>query len=418
MSRTARTPWLQPQVLAGVGLLVFFVASLLVAFTVQQGVPGKDYNYAQVAFEDAGSLRAGDDVRLRSIREGQVSAIEVGDSRAVVRLQLPSDLTLYRDATATIRARSALGQAYVDLQPGTPEAGELGDRVLTVKSTRSQVQLDTLLDVFDKRTRAAAGTAARNAGVGAARHGRDLSAFLDTAPDSLHDLAAVSEVLASDEADLAGTLDAAATLSQHLSTRSTQLAALLESSNEVLAALAVDDVGPLQLTLRRAPGTLADARSALDSLQQPLQAATTAVRSLRPGLADLGRQTPDLRATLTSGTSALRLVPRTAEAAEPAIASLTGTARDLRPLSVQLSTALMGSQRPLQAIGDYGTNAGLFFEWFDDALSQSLPNGDHYLRLDLVTGTSAVGGSVPGPTPLTQSNPYPGPQGVYNERGR
>lgn len=418
MSRTARSPWLQPQVFAGTGLVVFFVVSLLVAFTVQKGVPGKDYNFAQVAFEDVGSLRAGDDVRLRSIREGQVSAIEVGDSQAVVRLQLPNDLTLYRDATATIRARSALGQAYVDLQAGTPGAGELGDRMLTVKSTRSQVQLDSLLDVFDKRTRAQAATAARNAGVGAAGHGRDLSAFLDTAPDTLEDLAAVSKALASDEADLAGTLDAAATLSQHLSTRSTELAALLESSNKVLEALAVDDVGPLQQTLRQAPGTLADTRSALDSLQEPLQAATTAVRSLRPGLAALGRQTPDLRATLTSGTSALRLVPRTAEAAEPAITSLTGTTRDLRPLSVQLSTALTRAQRPLQAIGDYGTNAGLFFDWFADALSQTLPDGGHFLRLNIVTGAAAGGGSVPGPSPATQSNPYPGPQEAYNEGDR
>ena len=60
---------------------------------------------------------------------------------------------------------------------------------------------------------------------------------------------------------------------------------------------------------------------------------------------------------------------------------------------------------------------GLFFEWFANALSQKLPNGNHYLRLDLVTGPSAIGGSVPGPTPLTARNPYPGPREAYNEGG-
>lgn len=418
MSRSAVSQWRQPTVLAGAGLMVFFVVSLLVAFTVQKGVPGKEYTYAEVAFADAGSLRVGDDVRLRSVREGQVSAIEVGDEQAVVRLQLPADMTLYRDATATIRARSALGQAYVDLQPGTPDAGELGDRLLALEQTQSQVQLDSLLDVFDQRTRAAGAAAARNAGIGAARHGRDLSAFLSTAPDTLDDLAAVSGALASDEADLETTLDVATTLSEHVSVRSTELATLIEASEEALDSLSVDETVPLRRTLREAPSTLVDVRSALGSLRGPLDSATRAVRALRPGLDDLGQQTPSLRQTLVTGAAALRLVPRVAESAEPAVTRLTGTARDLRPLSVQLSTALGRAERPLRAIGDYGTNAGLFFDWFANALSQTLPNGDHYLRLDLVTGPSAVGGSIPGPTPLTRRNPYPGPREAYNEGGR
>ncbi|WP_370250399.1 MlaD family protein [Nocardioides sp.] len=418
MSGSSRSGWRQPTVLAGAGLMVFFVISLLVAFTVQKGVPGKSYTYAEVAFEDVGSLRVGDDVRLRSVREGQVSAIEVGDEHAIVRLQLPADMTLHRDATATIRARSALGQAYVDLQPGSESAGDLGNDVLGLSQTRSQVQLDSLLDVFDERTRAAGAAAAREAGLGAARHGQDLNSFLSTAPDTLADLAEVSDALSSDDADLATTLQAAATLSEHLRASSTELATLIESSNAVLDAFAVDDTDPLRRTLRAAPSTLSDARSALDALQQPVESATSAVRALRPGLDDLGRQTSSLRQALVSGTTTLDQVPPVAESALPAVTSLTGTASDLRPLSVQLSSTFDRARPFTAGIGDYGTNAGLFFEWFADALSQSLPNGDHYLRLDLVTGPSAIAGTIPGPSPLTPNNPYPGPREAYNEGGR
>ncbi len=417
MTRSSSSPWRQKNTLAGISLLATFVLALGVAFTVTKGIPFRDYNYVQVAFADAGSLRVGDDVRLRSVREGQVTAIEVGESQAVVELQLPGDLEINNDAKARIRARSALGQAYVDLDPGTTGAGDLGDEVLPMEQSRSAVQLDSLLDVFDKRTREQAALAARSAGKGAAGHGRDLSDFLATASSTLDDLGAVSQALSSEDADLDSTLRAAATLSEHVATRSTQLAALMESSNEVLAAFAVDGSEPLKQTLRQAPGTLADARSALSALETPIDNTTAAVRTLRPALADLGRQTPDLRATLRSGTEALGNVPRAAEAAGPAVRSLTNTSQDLRPLAPEVSRALVRAAPFLVPLGGYGNNAGLFFEWFANALSQKLPNGNHYLRLDLVTGPSAIGGSVPGPTPLTARNPYPGPREAYNEGG-
>lgn len=414
---TARSPWLQKNTLAGGGLLVAFVVALLVAFTVQKGVPFKEYTYVDVEFADAGSLRVGDDVRIHSVREGQVNKITVGDSRAVVRLQLPGDTEVFEDATATIRARSALGQAYVDLQPGSRGSGDIGGQTLALSRTRSQEQLDTLLDVFDEETRARASQAARNTGVGVSGHGQDLSQFLATSSDTLADLGTVSERLASDEADLPTTLDAAATLSRHIAGRSDELARLIESSDEVLDAFAVDRGVPLREVLVKAPGTLSDARSALAELQQPLDDTTKAVRVLRPGIEDLARQTPDLRRTLTSGTRTLRQVPSVARLAEPAVSSLADTASDLRPLAPQFSTALVRGQRPLQAISSYGNNAGLFFDWFADALSQKLPNGNHYLRLDLVTGLSAVSGSVPVRAPLTDRNPYPSPYEAYHEGG-
>lgn len=413
----ARSPWRQKNTVAGLALLVGFAVALVVAFTVQKGVPFKEYNYVDVAFSDVGSLRVGDDVRLRSVREGQVSAIEVGESEAIVRLQLPGDVVLHRDAQARIRARSALGQAYVDLDPGTEQAGDLGAEVLPVARSRSQVQLDSLLDVFDRRTREQAAAAARAAGTGAARHARDLSAFLQTAPESLADLGVVSQALASEEADLDSTLRAAATLSEHVATRSAALAVLLESSNDVLSSLAVDDTEPLRRSLDQAPGTLTGVRGALTALQGPLDTTTSAVRTLRPALGALGRQTPDLRATLRSGTSTLTRVPTVARQAEPAVRRLTGTSADLRPLAAPATFALVKAQRPLTAIGNYGVNAGLFFEWFADALSQKLPDGSHFLRLDLVTGPAAIGGSAPASTPMTPRNPYPGPREAYNEGG-
>lgn len=412
-----RNRWLRRNVVSGAALLVFFSIALVAAFTIQKGVPGRSYHYVNAAFSDVGSLRVGDDVRQHSVRIGQVSDISVGNGQAVVRLQLPGGTPVHQDAKAVIRARSALGQAYVDLDPGTSATPSLGSHVLPVEATTSQQQLDTLLNVFDDKTRKQARGASLAAGTGLGGHGQDLSTFLSTAPSSLTDLGTVSSQLASSDADLSATLQAAATLSARFRGRNQQLTDLLRSSAQVLDAFATDNGKPITETLRQAPATLRDARSALDNLAQPLQDTTTAVSALRPGLASLGTQAPDLQSTLTSGTTALSKVPATARLAAPAVDSLTVTSHDLRPLASPLATLFERSQQPLAVLAPYGTNSGLWFEWFANALSQKLPDGSHYLRLDIVTGTSAVGGSAPVKTPYTARDPYPQPSEAYNEGG-
>jgi phospholipid/cholesterol/gamma-HCH transport system substrate-binding protein len=416
MIRRARNGWLRTNVLAGGALLVAFVLMLAVAFTITKRVPFRHYDYVKAAFSDAGSLRVGDDVREHSVRVGQVSAIDVGSGHAVVTMQLPSGSRVHQDAAAVIRARSALGQAYVDLAPGASRS--LGDATIGTEHTLSQQQLDTLLDVFDGPTRTAASSATRALGGGAAGHGQDLQQFIATGPQTLGDLASVSQALSSDTADLPSTLQAANLLAQHFTGSTQQLAGLLQHSQQVLAAFGVDGTAPLNQTLEKLPVTLAAVRSATDALQQPLQDGTAAVAALRPGLAALGAQADDLSATLTSGTASLAKVPAVAQQAVPALTSLTRTSSDLRPLAAPLSQTFTRLQPTLGFLAPYAPNASLWFAWFANALSQALPNGGHYLRLDLVTGPAAVTGVLPAPAALTPRDPYPGPAQAYSESGR
>src|SRR5688500_3407514 len=118
--------------------MVALLASLAFAFVSHKGIPGRDYTYATVAFDDVSAgLRDGSDVRVRGVRVGQVHGTSYEDGEARAELQLPSGFSIYRDATARVSSRSSLGQRYVDIDPGTAAAGPLGDAVIPKSRTTS-----------------------------------------------------------------------------------------------------------------------------------------------------------------------------------------------------------------------------------------------------------------------------------------
>ena len=102
--------------LAGLGVVAFFVAAVYLSLTASSGLPGQSHRRVDAAFGTVGGLRVGDEVRKASVRVGQVADIQLRDDHAVVTLQLDSDETVYRDATVAIESRSALGQNFVELE--------------------------------------------------------------------------------------------------------------------------------------------------------------------------------------------------------------------------------------------------------------------------------------------------------------
>jgi phospholipid/cholesterol/gamma-HCH transport system substrate-binding protein len=117
-------------VVYGAGVLIFFLALVTVSLVSQHGLPFASRTSVKAAFDDVGSLRSGDDVRIANVRVGYMSAIELVDATdptngqpkvAVATLKLDNDRPVYKNAqtlTAFVDARSPLGQKFVDLNPG------------------------------------------------------------------------------------------------------------------------------------------------------------------------------------------------------------------------------------------------------------------------------------------------------------
>ncbi|WP_116200535.1 MlaD family protein [Amycolatopsis circi] len=406
--------------LLGTGLIVAFVVAVYVAITANSGLPGVSGTTVRAAFDDVGALRAGDDVRIANVRVGQVKDIQLVDGKPLVTMGLDGDRKIYRDAGATaasIGARSALGQKYVDLQPGNPAAGQLpADSVIPAGKTVGSQELADVLRVLDAPTRQALGSTLREAGGGLGGHSQDLKDAASALPQELPDLGVVSRALsARDGADLAGLLKTADSLSVSFQGHQQQLAQLTQRLGTTLQSLNVDRGKPLADSLSKAPSTLADVKGALGGLNGPLGQTEQAVRTLRPGAEALGQATPDVRGVLREGVPSLDKVPGVAAQADPAVTDLTHVMTDAKPLAPRLTAAIGAAKDPVGVLAPYAPEVSMFFSYAADALHLGDAAG-HWLRFYPVLNLESADGTLPIADPTVARDAYPAPGQAAKEK--
>ncbi|KRF17057.1 hypothetical protein ASG90_06920 [Nocardioides sp. Soil797] len=395
-----------------VALMVFFV---YLSLTASSGLPGQRHTYVTARFADVGGLRVGDDVREASVRVGQVHSIEFVDGHPEVRLQLDSDHEVYADAEAAIGARSPLGQNFVELSPGSRDAGHLDEDTISVSHTSNPGSLDKLLSTFDAKTRKATGSLLKQTGTGLSGHSQDLSDFARTSPDLLSDLGEVAGRLSTDDANLAGTLAEAQVLATRLQGSDQQLASLVDRLSTTMDAVAVDGAAPLASALDRAPETLRTARAALKEVRTPLDDVATTMVNLRSGSRSLGKSTTNLLGLLREARTPLSKVPAVAKDAEPAVESLDGVAVDASPLAQRLEKTWDSADEPATVLSPYAAEISRFFTYWNSA-NRFRDKSGHYLRIDLVVRPESVIGVTNLKDPLVHRNPYPAPEESNRDR--
>lgn len=342
--------------LVGVGLIAFVVLLMYVAITAPKGHPFSTHTTVRAAFTDVGQLQPGDDVRENSVRVGQVSDIEFHNGTAVVTMSLLGRQSVYADARAAMWDQSALGQKFVELDPGAKSSGALGNAVIPTTRTTGAMDIDQLLDVFDSKTRAATGSAVRELGTGVAGQSQALNGFLTHAPEDLSDFSSLSRRLASDQTDLPALLRSARDLSAQLSEHTTDLRSLLQRTDDTLSAVGVDRSVPLASTVAQLPETLSDVRTVSDHLSVPLTDVHRAVARLRPGVTALGAATPALRSLLRNGVTPLGKVPTVAHQAVPAVDDLTTTLTTAQPVVPKVDMLVKGLDPFLTRLAPYSVD--------------------------------------------------------------
>lgn len=100
----------------------------------------------EAVFTQAGGVAKGAVVSLAGVDVGKVDRIWVQDDRAHMALRIDDDTRLGRDARAAIRARSVLGEKYVQLIPGL-DPTPLADGGV-IASTEGQVEIDEMVNAM------------------------------------------------------------------------------------------------------------------------------------------------------------------------------------------------------------------------------------------------------------------------------
>jgi phospholipid/cholesterol/gamma-HCH transport system substrate-binding protein len=404
-------------VFIGIGVLSVFVVSLLLAVNATHGVPWQTGTQLKVAFNNVGALQTGDDVRIANVRVGHVREINLVDGKPSVVLSFDKDTNVYRNATAIVDERSALGQKFVDIDPGDQRAGQVGpDETLPAASTTDANELSDVLKVLDEPTRKGLGTAVRELGGGAGGHSQDIRDVLGAAPQMLPDLGKVAQALSAENGtDLHAMLASANSLAGRFAGRQEQLGELAGQLDTTMHALSVDSGKPLSEALQRAPETLREVRSALQTVRGPLAQTASAAHQLEPGAVALGKATPDVRGVLREAVGPLNKVPDVAGKAQPAISGLEQAFGEARPLAPMLTKGFGDLQVPLAVLKPYAPEIATFFNNASSALGQGDAAG-HWLRIYLNLGAESVLGTLPIADPTASRNAYPAPGQAIHDR--
>ncbi len=138
-----RRLWL---IAGGLTLVAAVAAGVYFGVSYAYGAYG-DYYYLTADLDRAGQqLKIGGDVRIRGVRVGKISGIELVNRRARITLEIEDRFKVPETTEAVISLKTPLGAKYVDLQfePGTTAAHlEDGD---TIREARVGPELEDLLE--------------------------------------------------------------------------------------------------------------------------------------------------------------------------------------------------------------------------------------------------------------------------------
>jgi virulence factor Mce-like protein len=330
-----------------IGLGAVLAAALAFAAAFGLRPPGDGYEVT-ATFRDALNAKPGFTVRIAGVDVGEVTKVEhVGGGSAAARVTMSiSDRgrPLHRDARFTLRPRIFLeGNLFVEVQPGSPTAPELGDGAVVplaqtatfvpfsdiTRLLRSDVRRDTrtVLAELDRALR----------GGGAS----SLSRALPRLAPALEGTAIVADAARGRPGDLPALVRSGATTAAAFDRDRRALRALVRNLRVTATAFARER-DALERSLGEAPRVLDRARPALAAANRALPPARALAREAVPGVR---RATPVLRDAVPLvrelggllGPRELGGVARDARPAVPALARLVRDAapalRELRPAS-------------------------------------------------------------------------------------
>jgi len=136
---------------AKVGLFVLLGVVLLVYMSLRLG--GIRFGRAQgytltVEFDSAAGLDKGASVRVAGVEVGRVKEIQLKNNKAHLILQINPGVKIGKDFTAVLTAKGLLGEKYLELIPGSPNAPPLANGEAITRTT-TYVDMDRLITTLN-----------------------------------------------------------------------------------------------------------------------------------------------------------------------------------------------------------------------------------------------------------------------------
>lgn len=284
---------------------VFLLLYLWIQFGGSTPLAAQGYR-VKVAFAQANELATGADVRVAGVDVGKVIALsaDLHDNRTLATLQIePRYVPIPRDARATLRIKTLLGETYVQLGWSSRAGGALADGGrLPDGRVAPTVAVDQILSTFDPRTRRAFRTWMQSQAGAVAGRGADINDTLAALPGFVGSGARLTAALQRQSSALGGLIAHTGTFFRAVSARRGELSGLITGADSLFTTTARRNRA-LAALFEALPGFERESRVALPALTRFGERVDPVVRALGPLAPELtrafratGRLAPNLRA--------------------------------------------------------------------------------------------------------------------------
>lgn len=362
-------------------------------------------------FADASPLVVGNDVKVNGVTVGEVADMSVHDAKAIVTLKVDGTaLPLHKDARATVKPVSLLGERFVDLDRGTASAPLLHDGdVLPIKQTGQATDLDQVLNTIDDPTGQSLAALVTMLGQGMQGNGANAQASIKALASSMQDTDGLVKLLGQQNQLLTDLVDHVQPVAGALAADNGKtLGDLVDSSRQVLDVTAKNQQG-LDASLAELPGTLSAARDTLAELTGTAKATTPVLEGMRPTTDNLSAVSDELRKfsesadpALTSAKPVLERAEKLMDAARPVVEELRKAGPGLR------GTVAAANPLTAQLTGNLENVLNFFRFW---AMSTNGWDGlSHYFRGQAIIHPEEITGLLPSLTGTPPPPTLPGKQ--------
>lgn len=367
-----------------IGLLLF----LWISFGGAVPLAAQGYRM-NVEFTDAVQLGVQSDVRISGVSVGKVVGVSLdrhtGLTKAVIQLD-PKYAPRPADTRAILRAKSLLGETYVELTPGSNTAPKLPDGgTLPHGQVSDAVNLDQILSTFDPATRKAFQVWQQQYGLALTNRGQDFNTAIGELYPFATNIDSVLTVLNRDGAATSTLLRNGGKVFSALSRSPSQLQGFIKNSNAVFAATAAQDTA-LANTIRAFPAFNIATKQTIERVDRFAQTTKPlidelrpAARQLSPALQQVAIFAPELRDLMTN------LAPLTA-ASKAGVPAFEQFLKDSVPWLTRLKPYLGNIVPVVDYLNSYRRELAAFFAnstATTQATSQNVTQTAtlHYLRI-------------------------------------
>ena len=396
-----------------IGLLIY----LWISFGGSLPLTPQGYRFS-VEFAQAVELGSNAQVEISGVPIGNVVSVGLDHRTGLARAVIQVDNKFAprpADTRAILRAKTLLGETYVELSAGDPAGPKLRDGgTLPQAQVAPTVELDQIFSTFDPTTRRAFETWLQQSGIALTNRGEQFNAaFADLYPFATN-VDSVLSVLHRQGAATSTLLRDGGEVFAALSHSPAELQSFVRNSNSVFAATAARDTA-LAATFKAFPAFLSETRSTINRVAgfsvttKPLiDELRPAAVQLNPALKSLVVLAPELRELM------VRIGPLT-RAAGPGFPAFERFLSESVPFFARLKPYLGGVVPVLDYINDYRREIAAFFAngtaTTQGVLASSSGGGNlHYLRVSSPINPELL---TPYQTRLStnRSNPYLEPGG-------